>query len=129
MGVQYKGYSPTHRSLRENINSLEKDSLFKPNGNHFGEVYRRSAERCNIYSDNPIATAKQFFDQMGYGGAWMDYIGGRRVRLRDGTIINYRETSKSSGPAVDISIKGSNDNCGIRTHRIHFIHNSERDKK
>ena len=44
-----------------------------------------------------------------------------RVRLRDGTIINYRVVSKSGGPAVEINVKKSSDSCGLRSHKIHFI--------
>ena len=126
MGISYKGYSYRHRSLRENLEEGPNNSLFTPHGNHFGEIFNNSAKRCNIYSDDPVATAKQFFDWIGYGGVWMARIGGNRVRLRDGTIINYRTTSNSGSPAIDISIKISNDNCGIRSHRIHFVKKSER---
>lgn len=43
------------------------------------------------------------------------------VYMKDGTIIYLRLTSKSGSPAVSIDVKGSNDNCGLRTHKIHFI--------
>ena len=126
MGSTYKGSSPIHRSLRENLPGVSKNPLFGRNGNHYGVSGKGGAAVTTIKSDNPIKTAQEFFDKIGHGGAFMadvktGQITKNRVRLRDGTIINYRVVSKSGGPAVEINIKKSSDSCGLRSHKIHFI--------
>lgn len=126
MGSTYKGGSPTHRSLRENLPDVGKNPLFGRNDNHYGVSGKGGAAVTTIKSDNPIKTAQEFFDKIGYGGAFMadaktGQIMKNRVRLRDGTIINYRVVSKSGGPAVEINVKKSSDSCGLRSHKIHFI--------
>lgn len=62
--------------------------------------------------DFPVALrgAEGVFYIIGYGGASLiDVKTGQmtenRVQLRDGTIINFRVTSKSGSPAVEINIK------------------------
>ena len=126
MGSTYKGGSPRHRSLRENLPDVGKNPLFVQNGNHYGVARKGGAAVTTIKSDNPIKTAQEFFDKIGYGGAFMTdaetgQITENRVRLRDGTIINYRVVSKSGGPVVEINVKKSSDSCGLRSHKIHFI--------
>ena len=105
---------------------MEGDPLFVKEGNHFGSPGRYGAAVTTIKSSDPINTAQAFFDKIGYGGAFMrDSVTGQitenRVMLRDGTIINYRVTSKSGSPAVEINVRRSIDNCGLRSHKIHFI--------
>lgn len=127
MGSTYKGGSPTHRSLRENLPRVAENPLFVKNGNHYGDARTNGAAVTTIESDNPIKVAQEFFDRIGYGGMFMTdaetaQITENRVRLRDGTIINFRVTSKSGWPAVEINVKKSSDSCGIRSHKIHFIY-------
>lgn len=126
MGLSYKGGTDHHHSLRENFSSLGNNPLFARNGNHFGIAGKSGASVTTIKSDNPLKTAQEFFDKIGNGGQFM--IDSRtnsytfnRVQLKDGTIINYRVYSKSGSPVVDINVDSSNDNCGLRTHKIHFI--------
>lgn len=126
MGITYKNNSPKHRSLGENLPRLESNPLFVRNGNHYGMSSKGGAAVTTIKSDNPIKTAQEFFDKIGYGGAFMrdvrtGQITENRVSLRDGTIINYRVNSKSASPAVEINVKKSKENCGLRSHKIHFI--------
>ena len=126
MGLTYKGGTNHHRSLRENFSNLSSNPLFVRNGNHFGVAGKGGASVTTIKSDNPLKTAQEFFDKIGHGGQFMvDSKTNRytynRVQLKDGTIINYRVYSKSGSPAVDINVDSSNDNCGLRTHKIHFI--------
>lgn len=114
MGSTYKVGSPTHRSLRENMSSMGNNPLFSQNGNHYGVSGKGGAAVTTIKSDNPIKTAQEFFDKIGCGGVFMTdaktgQITQNRVRLRDGTVINFRLVSKSGGPAVEINVrKGSN---------------------
>lgn len=43
-------------------------------------------------------------------------------KMRDGTIISYREISSSDGsPAVEINIKQSTDHADIKYQKIHFV--------
>lgn len=126
MGLSYKGGTLTHHSLRDNLPRLGDSPLFQRNGNHFGQTGKNGAAVTTIKSDNPLETAQEFFDKIGYGGMFlMDKKIGEtnfnRVLLRDGTIINFRVYSKSGSPAVDINIDNSSDNCGLRSHKIHFI--------
>ena len=126
MGLSYKGGTDHHHSLRENLSNLSSNPLFVRNGNHFGVAGKGGASVTTIKSNNPLETAREFFDKIGHGGRFMvDPKTGsytfNRVQLKDGTIINYRVYSKSGSPAVDINVDGSNDNCGLRTHKIHFI--------
>ncbi len=126
MGVSYKGWTSTHHSLRDNLSSLESNPLFKRNGNHYGQAGKNGAAVTTIKCENPLATAQEFFDKIGCGGLFltdkkMGDISFNRVRLKDGTIINFRVSSKSGSPTVDINIEKSSDNCELRTHKIHFI--------
>lgn len=126
MGLTYKGRTKQQRSLRQNLPSLASNPLFARKGNHYGEAGKGGASVTTIKSDNPIETAKSFFDTIGHGGAFMkdtktNNSTTTRVQLRDGTIVNFRVYSKSGSPAVDINISRSSDNCGLRSHKIHFI--------
>lgn len=126
MGLSYKGGTSSHHSLRDNLSSLEYNPLFQRNGNHFGQANKSGATVTTIKSDNPLKTAQEFFDKIGYGGSFMKnsstgQVDQNLVYMSDGTIIYYRVTSKSGSPAVFIYVKNSNNNCGLRTHKIHFI--------
>lgn len=126
MGVSYKGGTKYNHSLSENLSSLNSNPLFQRHGNHYGDSNHNGAKVTTIKSDNPIATAQEFFDKIGYGGAFMKNSSTGQfyqnlVYMSDGTVIYYRITSKSGSPAISISVKNSSDNCGLRTHKIHFI--------
>ena len=44
------------------------------------------------------------------------------TKMKDGTILSYREVSSSDGtPAVEINVKESNDHGGIKYQKIHFV--------
>ena len=67
-------------------------------------------ETRNIFSDNFLATATDFYDRIANGGIEHTYDGGSRkiTQMADGTIITWRNTSNSDGsPVVEINIKGS----------------------
>lgn len=41
--------------------------------------------------------------------------------MKDGTYTNFRiKTSSEGSPAVQINIKNSSDNAGVRFHKVHF---------
>jgi hypothetical protein len=124
MGLSYKGGTPTHHSLRDNLSRLGRNPLFQRNGNHYGQAGKNGAAVTTIKSNNPLETAQEFFDKIGHGGMFLTDKRMGEVsfnRMKDGTIINFRVYSKSGSPAVDINIDNSSDNCGLRTHKIHFI--------
>lgn len=126
MGLSYKGGTSTYHSLRDNLSGLGNNPLFQRNGNHYGQAGKNGAAVTTIKSDNPLETAREFFNKIAYGGMFltdkkMGEVIFNRVRMKDGTIINFRVYSKSGSPAVDININNSSDNCGLRTHKIHFI--------
>lgn len=46
---------------------------------------------------------------------------GHYTKMKDGSILSYREVSSSDGtPAVEINIKKSTDHGGIKYQKIHF---------
>ena len=43
------------------------------------------------------------------------------TKMKDGSILSYRETSSSDGsPAVEINIKHSTDHGDVKYQKIHF---------
>lgn len=47
---------------------------------------------------------------------------GNYTKMKDGSILSYREVSSSDGsPAVEINIKKSIDHGGIKNRKIHFV--------
>ncbi|MCM1194643.1 MAG: hypothetical protein NC332_01775 [Firmicutes bacterium] len=85
---------------------------------YFGSPGKNSGVRV-IYSRNPIETAKDFYTNISVGGK-IDILNGGKLkicRLSDGTIITYREVSKSKSPAVDINISAPQN---IKEQKIHF---------
>ena len=47
---------------------------------------------------------------------------GHYTKMKDGSILSYREVSSSDGtPAVEINIKKSTDHGGIKYQKIHFV--------
>jgi hypothetical protein len=123
MGNFYKGNSPTYRSLRENLPEVNKSYIQSTDG-FFGEVGKAGvSEIRQIDVDDVISESRKFYDTIAYGGIETKLPKGNGVRteLRDGTIIVYRViTSTPNSPAVEINVRRSNDNCGLKYHKIHF---------
>ena len=47
------------------------------------------------------------------------------TKMKDGSILSYREVSSSDGsPAVEINIKQSTDHGDIKYQKIHFVKGS-----
>ena len=124
----YKGGADHYHSISENIPIVIKDyPLF--NG-LFGELGEgRSLAIRNIKSDDPQATAKDFYDKLGHGGieSKLYYkdgsVKGLRVKMADGSVLNWRPVSSSpdKSPAVDISVETIDNHGNIVTQKIHFI--------
>ena len=67
--------------------------------------------------------AKDFYEKLTYGAIEKSLPNGKGkiAKLKDGTIITYREISSSDGsPAVDINIKKSTNSNGVKQQKIHF---------
>ncbi len=122
MGHGYKGDTGHHHSITENIPLLTAN--YKFHDGYFGDRGESSARVRNITSDDPVATSKDFYDKIAFGGIErrMDNGKGFTTKMKDKSIISYRETSSSDGsPAVDINIRKSDDHGTIKLQKIHFV--------
>lgn len=122
MGHSFKGGASTYRSLADNAPKLKSDFKFKDG--YFGKVGESGNSRVrNIETDDPLEEARDFYAKAGYGGIEEQIEEAKWITsLKDGTILTMREVSHSDGsPAVDINIKKSSDNAGIKQQRIHFV--------
>ena len=98
-------------------------SRYKYNDGYFGDKGQGTNFVRRIMSSDPVSTAKDFYDRATYGGIERKLNNGKGVfaKMRDGSILSFREVSSSDGsPAVDINIKKSNDHGGIKYQKIHF---------
>lgn len=90
----------------------------------FGKIGKASVDEIRqIDADDVLSESKKFYNCIAYGGIETKLPNGKGVRteLRDGTIIVYREiTSTIGSPAVEINVRKSSDNCGLKCHKIHF---------
>lgn len=118
----YKG-GCNHHSIKENLSKIE--GKFKLCNGYFGNPGDSSRKNTrHIESENPILTSKNFYDTLTYGSIENKLSNGKGTvaKLKDGSIITYREVSSSDGsPAVDINIKKSCDSGGIKQQKIHFV--------
>ncbi|WP_027869762.1 hypothetical protein [Eubacterium sp. AB3007] len=122
MRTVYKGSGAQHRSISENLPSLKSEYAYS-NG-YFGDKGKGRAFTRNIASDDPLSTAKHFFDTAGYGGIVQQMANGKgqNVKMKDGSIVSFREVSTSDGsPAVEINISKSTDAGGLKKQKIHFV--------
>jgi hypothetical protein len=121
MGTGFKGGSANHRSISDNLVILCR--TFKFHNGYFGEKGHGRSFTRNIISDNPIETAKQFYNMAAYGGVEKRMKNGsvKITKMRDGTILSFREITSSPGsPAVEINVEQSIDSGGIKKQKIHF---------
>ena len=123
MGTYYKGGSPTYRSLRDNLLSVSENYVIS-SGGFFGKIGKAGVDEIRqIDVDDVLSEARKFYDDIAFGGIETKLPNGKGVRteLRDGTIIVYREiTTMVGSPAVEINVRKSIDNCGLKYHKIHF---------
>lgn len=123
----YKGRTDHHHSIKENLGNLRRkfdyhNGFFGTQGNNNNKSVR------HIASNDPTATAKEFYDTAAHGGieqpifAIDGSVKGFKCDMADGSVITWRNVSSSDGsPAVDINIQKSNDAGGIKQQKIHFI--------
>ncbi len=122
MGHGYKGDTGHYHSISENLPSITSEYGY--HDGYFGEKGKSSSIVRNIKSEDPVKTAKDFYDKAAHGGIERQMNNGKGVftKMKDGTIFSYREVSSSDGsPAVDINIQNSNDNGGVKQQKIHFV--------
>ncbi len=76
-----------------------------------------------IYVDDVLSESKKFYDTAAYGGieTKLPEDNDARTKLRDAAIMVYSEiTSIDVSPAVEINVRRSNDNYGLKFHKIHL---------
>ncbi len=122
MGTTYKGNSPSYHSLVDNINSTFK--AYKYENGYFG-IKGKSKQESNrqINCSDHVAEAEAFYNKIAYGGieTTHDNDNRKQTKLKDGTIITFREiTSTVGSPAVEINIKKSTNTGGVKKQKIHF---------
>lgn len=125
MGLGFKGDTGHHHSISENLDTLKNDYGF--HDGYFGNQSSSNpqSDRRNIISDDPMKTAKDFYDKIAHGGVEKELDNGKgfMASMSDGTIITWRpvSSSKDKSPAVDINIIFSKDHGGIKQQKIHFV--------
>lgn len=122
MGHGYKGDTGHYHSITENLGTLS--SKYEYSNGYFGEQGKGRSFVRNIRSEDPASTAKSFYDTAAHGGIekTMDNGKGYVTKMKDGTILSYREVSSSDGsPAVEINIRHSDDHGDIKYQKIHFV--------
>ena len=124
---KYKGNAKYNRSIGQNILTTSKVYNYK-NG-YFG-VKGQSADPYvrNIFSENPLKTANDFYDRIAIGGEEeiIQTSKGtlRKTKMHDGTLVIMRNFSTSDGtPVVEINIKRSTHYGDIKDQKIHFCPN------
>lgn len=120
MGTGFKGGTVTQHSISNNISSLKSNYSYS-NG-YFGVQGHGRSHTRNIISKNPIKTAKSFYNTAAKGG--IETLRGnlKYSKMADGTIISYRQVSKSDGTSVvEINIRYSTNTGGLKYQKIHFI--------
>ena len=125
MGHGYKGDTGHHHSIKENLPSLKSE--YKYQNGYFGDPGQGRDFVRNIKSDDPVKTAHDFYDKAAHGGIEKEMSNGKGVytKMKDGSILSYREVSSSDGsPAVEINIKQSTDHGDIKYQKIHFVKGS-----
>ena len=122
MGLGYKGDAGHYYSIAENLPSLI--SSYSYHNGYFGEKGQGRSFVRNIACSNPAKVAKDFYDKAAHGGIEQEMSNGKGLytKLKDGSILSYREVSSSDGtPVVEINIRGSTDHGGVKNQKIHFV--------
>lgn len=122
MGHGYKEDIAYYYSISENLPELI--SKYKYSNGYFGDSGKGRSFVRNIVSEDPIATSKDFYDKAARGGIEKEMSNGKGyyTKMKDGSILSYREISSTDGsPVVEINIKSSNEHGDIKYQKIHFV--------
>ena len=113
----------SHHNLTDNLPELKKHFKTTPEG-YFGTEGSSTRTR-RIASDDPLATAEEFFKIATKGGVpkQLDHAppGMEAIKMKDGSLITKRVTSSSDGtPVVEISVKGTSKGH-VKDQKIYFV--------
>ena len=126
MGTGFKGVHTSYRSISDNIKTTA--SKYSYYNGRFGTNSPSTGNKTrNITSNDPVATANDFYSKIANGGSEKKYNNNFKItQMSDGTVITYRKTSTSDGtPVVEINISNSNNTGGVKQQKIHFIEGEE----
>jgi hypothetical protein len=128
MGTGYKGNSKYYRSIGQNV--LIASSKYAYSNGRFGISSPSTGNKTrNIISDDPLSTAKDFYDRIAFGGIESIYDDGRIciTQMADGSVVTMRPVSSSpdGSPVVEINVSGSLHTGGVKQQKIHFIGESQ----
>ncbi len=121
MGTGFKGGTTSYRSIGQNIKVTA--SKYNYSNGRFGTNSPSTGNKTrNIASNDPVATANDFYSKIAHGGSEKKYNNNFKItQMSDGSVITYRKTSTSDGtPVVEINISRSSDTGGIKEQKIHF---------
>ena len=121
MGTYNKGGAKYYRSIGQNV--LITSSTYRYENGRFGTNSPSTGNKTrNISSRDPIATAKDFYDKIAFGGIEKSYGNRKITYMADGTIVTWRKISTSDGsPVVEINITGSYHSGGVKGQKMHFV--------
>lgn len=105
-------------TLSDNVSDLK--SKFPVNSKGiFGRRGQGRGHTRNIDSSNPARTAAEFAGTASRGSVSAIPIEGKGMmyRMRDGSVISHRYTSRDGSPVVELKVKNTS---GIRSQKIHF---------
>ena len=122
MGRGYKGDTGHHHTITENLPSLTSSYDF--NNGYFGKKGQGRDFVRNISSEDPLSTARDFYDKAAHGGIERQMSNGKGLytKMLDGSILSFREITSSDGsPAVEINIKDSTAHGDVKYQKIHFV--------
>ena len=120
----YAGGADHQHALAENAGLLR--SAYPMHEGYFGQKSSTSRVR-RIHSDEPLATARDFYRRASQGGVERASAAGRPriTEMADGTTVSFRETSRDGSPVVEIHPPTGIDTDGIKYQKIHFMRNGE----
>ncbi len=127
IGTYYKGGATYYRSIGQNV--LIASQSYKYENGYFGDVSPSTGSKTrNIISADNLSTANDFYNKIAYGGTEISRNNGnlKITTMSDGTIVTKRTVSSSDGsPVVEINIRSSTHNGGVKYQKIHFIKEAE----
>ena len=105
-------------ALSENVLDLKLKFPVNSKG-LFGRRGQGRGHTRNIDSNNPARTAAEFAGTASRSAVSSIPIEGKGMmyRMRDGSVISHRYTSRDGSPVVELRIKNTS---GIRSQKIHF---------
>lgn len=111
----------SYSTVDENSKELKEKYGFNEQDGSFGTHNKGSARVYNLVAENPDDVAFEFWSILSKGGDIEDRGNGLYIaKFDDGSVIAYREKTKSGPPAIDINMKRCKKRTKIKNHKIHF---------